>query len=67
MRRGAKARLRLPGKPAPANDSARLIDQSNAAVSETRLASYGRGQLWRDDPADACPDAAKGATMRGRL
>ena len=35
QRRGAKSRLRLPGKRAPANDRARLTNQSNAAVSGT--------------------------------
>jgi hypothetical protein len=56
--KGAKARLRLPGEPAPAQDPARLIDQSNAAVSETRFATYRRGDFFSDDPAEAYPAAA---------
>lgn len=44
----------------PQTDPARLTDQSNAAVSETRFASYRRGNFFSDDPAEACPDAAKG-------
>jgi hypothetical protein len=44
------ARLRLPGEPAPAKDTARLIDQSNAAVSEARFASYRQGILCATTP-----------------
>lgn len=66
VRKGAKSRLRPPGQRAPANDPARLINQSNAAVSERRFARYRRGKLFHDDPAERGPDAAKGTTMRGR-
>jgi hypothetical protein len=60
VRKGAKSRLRPPGQTAPANDPARLINQSNAAVSERRFASYQRGKLFPRRPRGGVPGCGEG-------
>jgi hypothetical protein len=60
QRKGAKARLRLPGEPAPANDPSRLTRQSNGLSLSRVSRGIDVGSYCSDDPAEACPDAAKG-------